>query len=285
MEAMQKLENIHDDYTGYKKIIDFYYSNKDKYWENIDINLDGWFSGNVCSILGAVLYRLQENVNDIKLIAGKPKNTLERNGFLSFYGYKSISDDYQTTIPYRRFSIKDERSFNDYVFKELLNKSFFPQMSKILKKKIAESIYEIFVNAVMHSQTEEIFTCGQYFRTKNTINFMITDLGIGIREVINNTFGKNLTAIQAIKWALVDGNTTKKGVSGGLGLAILLEFIKLNDGIIQIISNDGFFEYKSSGEITKTFENEFNGTAINISINANNNVAYSLNNISVDDIF
>ncbi|MDR4507873.1 MAG: hypothetical protein MRJ65_06500 [Candidatus Brocadiaceae bacterium] len=45
-------------------------------------------------------------------------------------------------------------------------------------KKITESIYEIFVNAQIHSETDFIYTCGQFFPNKHMIEFTIKDTGI-----------------------------------------------------------------------------------------------------------
>ena len=75
---------------------------------------------------------------------------------------------------------------------------------------IAESIYEIFVNAQIHSSTDYIYTCGQFFPRKHKIEFTIVDTGIGFKNAINNRFNGTLSSIQAMKWALKDGITTKK---------------------------------------------------------------------------
>jgi hypothetical protein len=49
---------------------------------------------------------------------------------------------------------------------------------------------------------------------------------------------------QAIEWALQEGNTTRKGsVPGGLGLKLIREFIAMNKGRIQIVSDRGYWEF------------------------------------------
>ena len=158
-------------------------------------------------------------------------------------------------------------------------------MTDALKRRLAESIYEIFINAKMHSQTEKIFICGQFFPAKKKIEFMITDIGIGIKNVINNRFNSNLSSIQAIEWAIKDRNTTKNGVSGGIGLALLHEFIKLNQGVVQIVSNDGFWELTESGTTTSNFTGEFPGTMVNISVRTDDLNQYMLSSEKTEDIF
>jgi hypothetical protein len=44
-----------------------------------------------------------------------------------------------------------------------------------------------------------------------------------------------------------DGHSTKQGISGGIGLAILKEFVILNKSKIQIISDDGFYQLDPMG--------------------------------------
>ena len=151
------LGDIQNNYDSYNKLINFYHNSKYK-WETIEIQL-GWFSANCCSMLGALLTLLQNNFCDIEINAGNATTILEKNGFLSFYGHKKLFDAYGTTIPYKILSPEDDRYFNEYVFKEFLGKSDLPEMSLPLKKKIAESIYEVFINSKMHSKTIKIFIC------------------------------------------------------------------------------------------------------------------------------
>ena len=147
-------------------------------------------------------------------------------------------------------------------------------------------IYEIFVNAQIHSASPFIYTCGQFFPNKNKIEFTIVDTGIGFKEKINQRFNSNLSAIQAIKWAVQDKMTTKIGVSGGIGLAVLKEFIELNKGKMQIVSSDGFYQFDSEGELDNQFSGQFPGTIVNLQFKTDDKHNYSLKNeIDINDIF
>lgn len=279
-----KLGPINNNYSCYNQLIEFYYQNKDRMFENIPLEIVDWFPANTCSMLGAILYLLQKNLNTINIDAGQATDILERNGFLAFFGHLKKFDRHQTTVSYQMLSPQDYRYFNGYVFEELLSKSDLPHMTNLLKKKIAESIYEIFVNAQIHSQTEKIFTCGQFFPKRNNIEFMITDIGIGFKESVNNRFGRKLNAIQAIDWAMKEGHTTKQDAPGGIGLALLMEFIHKNQGKIQVISKDGFWEMSRNGIESMLFQHEFPGTAVNIDIKTDDPVSYALLS-EVYDIF
>lgn len=160
-------------------------------------------------------------------------------------------------------------------------------MSDGVKEKMVEAIYEIFVNAQIHSGTDFIYTCGQFFPNKNKIEFTIVDTGIGFKEKINQRFNSNLSAVQAIKWAVQDKKTTKEGISGGIGLAILKEIIENNKGKMQIVSNEGFYQYDCEGEVSKEFRGQFPGTIVNLQFITNdiNNYFLKSETIDINDIF
>lgn len=90
-----------------------------------------------------------------------------------------------------------------------MNRPELPRFTPKAKMAIAQVVLEIFTNAVLHTQTNYIYTCGQFFPKKHCIDFSIVDTGVGIRNTVNSGTGRNLDAVNAIRWALVDGNTTK----------------------------------------------------------------------------
>lgn len=114
---------------------------------------------------------------------------------------------------------------------------------------------------------------------------MITDIGVGIKNVVNKRFNSNISAVQAIEWAVKDRHTTKENISGGIGLSLLYEFISINKGKVQIISNEGFWQLDNGKITTNTFENEFPGTIVNISVRTDDQNTYMLNSEITDDIF
>ena len=121
---------------------------------------------------------------------------------------------------------------------------------------------------------------------KNRIEFTIVDTGIGFKEKVNQRFNSNLEAYQAIEWAVRDKNTTKQGITGGIGLAVLKEFIEKNKGKMQIVSGDGFYQFDSSGIKTKLFDGSFPGTIVNLQFCTDDFNNYSLvEEIDVNDIF
>ncbi len=151
-------------------------------------------------------------------------------------------------------------------------------MSSALEERFKNSILEIFVNATMHSESElGVFACGQFYPAMHRLDFCVADAGIGIRRKIHRELGLKMNSDAAIEWALEEGNTTRKGnVPGGLGLKLIREFITMNKGRIQIVSDRGYWELVAEGEILNRLDLPFPGTVINIEINTADPVSYRL---------
>lgn len=244
----------------------------------------------MCAPLGAVLYRIGADLNEVELLGIRPavERVLCRNGFLSHYGRQKMPDRYGTTIPYQRFDVKDDRYFGQYVEADFIRRSEMPVMSEPLQKKFREGVFEIFSNAVMHSQTKlGIFSCGQFFRLKHQLVFAVADLGIGMRENIKRGTGIDMKADEAIMWATEGRNTTRRGsIPGGLGLKILREFIALNNGALRIVSDAGYWESSDGNVRTCILDHPFPGTVVSIEINTSDRHSYALaSELSEADIF
>ena len=161
-------------------------------------------------------------------------------------------------------------------------------MSRGLLKKFRESIFEIFSNAVLHSRTRlGIFSCGQFFPKQSRLDFTVADLGVGIRQNIKKHTNRALSPENAIIWATKEFNTTKRGnVPGGLGLKILCDFIDLNGGSIQIVSDAGYWQRRDEKTVTKPLSDSFPGTVVSVEINtADTNVYRLTSDLNPEDIF
>lgn len=285
------LPEIRHDLSGFQALTSLWAETKDCFFESIEIKLDGtsWLDADMCAAFGAILHHLS-GPNTVKLtsIRSNVESILSKNGFLSHYGRKRIQDRWRTTIPYQRFDIKDERYFAEYIEQEFLHRNELPDMSPGLMKKFRESIFEIFGNSVLHSQTKlGIFSCGQFFPTRNRLDFSVTDLGIGIRRNIKDSLGLELFPEQAINWATQERNTTKRGpVPGGLGLKLLGEFIDLNGGCIQIVSDAGYWRREHKTTTTNRLHHAFPGTVVTVEINTADTNSYVLTSeLNAADIF
>lgn len=283
---------IRHNQNGFEALVCLEAETKDCFLEdiNIDMGATQWFDADMCAVLGAILYRRGENLNTVKLtnIRTDVEKILSKNGFLSHYGRAKIPDRWGTTIPYRRFDVKDDRYFADYIEHELIHRSEMPTMSPGLLKKFHESIFEIFSNAVLHSRTQlGIFSCGQFFPKGHHLDFSVADLGVGMRQNIRDHADLDFSPEEAIVWATEGRNTTKCGrVPGGLGLKLLGEFIDLNGGCIQIVSDTGYWRRAKGETTTALLSHPFPGTVVTVEINTADKRSYGLaSDLTAADIF
>lgn len=272
------IKDINNSNLGYESITDFYAKHNDDMFSSIDISLSGFIEANMASPLGAIFDKLTNNLNTVSLSIQNQgaKIILQKNRFLSSYGYDPIIDTNNTALPYVRYKLTENSAFIGYVNKWLLNRAEMPNLSPGLHNKILESIGEIFANATLHSQSEYVYVCGQFFPNKHFLYLSITDTGKGIKNTVNNAIKTNYSAIDAIKWAMIDGNTTKTNAPGGYGLDILRKLILTNQGMLQVISSDGFYQLDTTGEKIDTLSNEFPGTVVSLLFRTDDKHSYSL---------
>lgn len=268
------LDGIRSDFASYNELAFINNKIKDLQFRDITVVLRNWFAANMCAVLGGILNKVSafNNISfdanpDIELI-------LRKNEFLTQYGYNSCWDNNNTTIKYLKLRPEDKLRFATYINDELLGKQNMPKMSPLLKSEISKSICEIFENAVLHSDTDFIYCCGQFFPTKNAIEFTIVDMGQGIKQCMEKRFGITINSDQAIKMA-VSGVTTKLGVSGGLGLSLLKRFIKRNHGRLQIVSDNCFYEL-GDAETYSMLDSCFPGTIVNMKFRTDDECEYIL---------
>ena len=284
---------VKSNYEGYKFFIKLYYSLHDYQKKNYIINFEQTktFEANLSAILRAINDTGREKGKNIEII--NAKNTVKDhfilNGF--FENQNQTRESYSATmvIPFNKFTPFQDIEFMQYVAEKMLSNPNFPEHSKMLSKKINTSIFELFENARTHGNCKNIYTCGQITDEGGNarLDFTIVDMGKTIKNNVNEYLGEELNGTDAISWAMESGHTTKTGdISGGLGLDIIFEFIKLNKGKIQIVSSDGYWEFSNNEVIEKKFEKPFLGTIANIEVNLNDKSKYKLKEeISLKDIF
>lgn len=282
------LSNIRTDFQSLSCLANFHKFLNESKADSILLKFDTWFGANMCSPLGGILNIAKQSGKQFKIekITDDIESILSRNYFLNIFGIPERVDHHKTTIPYLEFQTENEIEFLDYINNRLLSRSELPNMTKDLVKKIAESIFEIFNNAKIHSESNQVFCCGQFFPRKNTIEFSITDIGIGIKNRIQKYENIDIPAEKAIQWAMIPGNSTKRDDPGGLGLALLLEFTQMNRGAIQIASDEGYYSFNENYEKLLKMDCPFPGTCINMKFRTDDTSQYCLTSeLDSSDIF
>jgi hypothetical protein len=112
-------------------------------------------------------------------------------------------------------------------------------------------------------------------------------VGKTIKKNVEDHLNQELSGIEAIRWAMIENHTTKPkkdNIPGGLGLKIIKEFVKLNKGKVQIVSSDGYYEFKKGREKYETLVNAFPGTLVNLEFNLDDQSFYYLEEEEIEDI-
>lgn len=278
--------------TGFDAVASIFMQTKELHLDHLELDFSecSFFEANMAAPLYAVLARAYDRLNAVSLknMSSGVERILRKNHFLSRFGFSEKHDVYQTTLPFKIFKLGAAEQFADYLESYMQGRGI-PEMSPGLTKKFRQSLFEIFQNAALHSRSEYgIFACGQFFPAKNRVDFTIADAGIGIRQNVRRYLKNNrISSCQAIEWALQEGHTTKTGNQpGGLGLKLIKEFIRLNQGRVQIVSRHGFYEYSHDDEYIDKMDHDFPGTCANIEINTDDPCIYSLSSeLQATDIF
>ncbi len=271
------LENqIRTDYSGYSQLANFYHFCKVNPGDHIHIDFSevNFFDGNLSALLWAIVHKAnKENGNTFQTEASVIKerfSILYRNGFLP--DPDIVYDERDSTIPIKAFDCKNKVGFSEYIENTLLkHRGISDHLNSLLSEKIADDLLEVFGNTTYHANTTDpFFVGGQYYPKMGVFKFTMVDIGDGfLPRVQRATNGEITDNLEAIKWA-VKGNSTKMildGFPGGLGIQNMHKYCKNNNGVLQIISNDGFW----ASDLENTFfsdgrrlKNAFQGTTINI---------------------
>ena len=269
---------------GYEFIAELYLSISSQDIKDISIDFSSCscIDGNLAAALGAIFDRLESEGFHIMLSFPRDKQVrriLSRNHFLRAWNVQTNTEDRESYVEYKKFESKDSDTFKKYIDDNLLHKQNFPRHTTRVAEHIIENIYEIYVNAITHGETEYVYSCGEYKDNTRTLEMTIVDCGQTIPENVNNFFKvkqmETKDACSTIEWAFVEGNTTKSN-PGGLGLAILQHFIELNNGAIQVVSGQGMIEIKGKKVEQFLLDLEFPGTIVNMKFNFDDNNKYSM---------
>ena len=284
---------VKSDFSGYQVFIDLLESTKNLSFEEVELDFENntWFEANLCAALGSVISRIENSFNTVHLknMNGLLNTILSKNGFLKNFGGQLVLDLYNTTVQYQKYKVTEEKLIKKYLDEELLQKNEFPKLSKLLRKKIGESIFEIFSNAEIHGGCTHVYSCGQHYPKKKPprLDFTIVDLGKTIKKNVSDYLNSPITGVEAINWAVTEGHTTKSGNHpGGLGLKVIQEFLNLNNGKMQIVSSDGYWQLVRKQIVSYSYPKPFPGTIINLEFNLDDSGFYYIDEeLSTDDIF
>lgn len=260
----------------------------------VDFGTCSLFEGNLAAVMGAIFDVLVAEGHKIFLeppLNKSVKKSLGRNHFFNAWNLETGVQDKENYVNYQSFEVDSIQSFKEYINRELINKQKFPAHTEKAGRFIVDNIYEIYANATMHGNARRVNCCGEYDTKMHILHMTIVDCGRTIEENVNEhlrKLGKDcVSAEEAIIWAFIEGNTTKSN-TGGLGLAQLKEFIRMNKGSLDIISGKGWVSLNEDKEEKHLLQTAFPGTIVNLNFNFDDTDYYFLTSekqsIDINDI-
>ncbi|MFH1980345.1 MAG: ATP-binding protein [Pseudomonadota bacterium] len=266
------------------------WSQTNDYFEDVRFDFSTcWFlRPNAVAFLGGLARLIESRLGKVEFDWNSLRDqrvitNLCQNGFAGNFGYPTSAWS-GNSIPYREDKTRDVGGIMDYLEQYWLGRGWV-QVSKRLRDAIVGHMWEIYNNAFEHSSSEiGVFTCGQHFPgrygNEETLVLSVVDFGQGIPAKIRGFFRQHadeelvakLTGSSCLRWAFQAGNTTKVGEPGGSGLDLLKEFVRLNQGKLEIYSNDGYAIVDKDGERFENRDLAFEGTVVHITLRCDENL-------------
>src|SRR5690606_6643184 len=196
-----------------------------------------------------------------------------QNGFAGNFGYPTWPWS-GPSIPYREDKTRDVGGIMDSLERYWLGRGWV-QVSKRLRDAPVGHMWDISTNAFERTgRAIGVCACGQHFPHNETLLLTVVDFGQGIPAKMRGFFRQHtdeelvakLTGASCLRWAFQAGNTTKVGEPGGSGLDLLKEFVRLNQGKLEIYSNDGYAIVDKDGERFENRDLAFEGTVVHITL-------------------
>ena len=248
---------------------------------------------NAVAFLGGMVLMARQQGKEVswkKPTDGKVISNLLRNEFGVLFGEKAIPRIYNAILFKHYTDYKDEEIVFDFLYENWLQPHWI-DVSDELKQLIVGRVAEIYMNAFTHSQSAiGVTSCGQYYPNLKELKLTIVDFGVGIpsnvRAFLKND---NISSEECMRWAFADGHTTAtdSNISRGIGLGMLDRFVRLNQGKLEIYSDNAYTCIDKDGQRFEGREQTFRGTIVNITLNCKE-VAYLLaseNEMSEDSVF
>lgn len=201
----------------------------------------------------------------------KLKDYLSQIGFNTFFHLNGTDIHKDTSVELKQLTALQPFYIENLIV--LIDSKM--RLSQGVKDSLKMSMQEILTNVFDHSKSENgCFVCAQYYPVKRTIRLCITDFGVGIMATLRKKYDIT-NDVEAIKEAVKEG-VTSRPQSAGFGLTHIRNFLKVNEGTLTIISGKGKVNFYSNKVESYNISKGFEGTIVNLKINANKESFYFL---------
>ncbi|WP_406849076.1 hypothetical protein AABD45_14600 [Vibrio vulnificus] len=261
-----KVPSVRDDMDGFynlwQRLYEQDWKQTNKYFITLDFSSCNFAGVTLTAMLGSFVHFVRRKlINSAIRIETKTMlphvyNKLRNMGLLEALdkldgqGFTQKTED---IIPYREFhSSTKEEDVLSYLRDEWLGKNRL-NFSEDVESAVLSSLWEVYANAFEHSGTHQVQSCGSYNRKDKTLTLLVGDSGNGIASSVRDYLQSDLTAQQALEWALIKGNSTYTAnlkeageeQPRGLGLHLLTQLVDINGGCMEIYTDSVSYSRRS----------------------------------------
>lgn len=247
----------------------------------LDLSQSLFLSAEATALLASIFLDRQERrfPTRIEMAAAHAyvRRYLRQIGFLSLCDLEPKSVPPGSSLPLFVTRTLDKERVLRYIDEELMGRHEMPTMRERLRKDIRGAIFEVIGNVFYHSGSAiGAIVCGQIYPKANEIQVTFLDRGIGVAAKVRSCVDGIEGDGKALEWALQRGNSTLASgtLSRGLGLYLLREFIRANEGKFMIYANGAYFEETSRITNRGSIDPPLRGTLVDMRIKIRRDVEY-----------
>lgn len=276
--------NLQNDIQSYEAFINLYHELNTQYNKRVllDFSKVTFISANLLAVMGCCVDNtLAERKHKITLfkLHSNIKRVMRKNGFNRYFTWDDLDDTYHSTMDYKIFKANTEElvDFEKYLQINIFSRNDLPIMNGRFQTEIIDNFLEMFNNVIDHSGSNCAYVCGQYFPKSSNLTFTIVDIGKTIFENVSRYIYDTEQEMpnNCLQWALQQGNSTKDE-PGGLGLSVLMDFLRINRGEFILLSGNESYCLRKKKEKYQNLNMAFPGTIVTITINLSDESIYLL---------
>jgi signal transduction histidine kinase len=211
---------------------------------------------------------------------------LQQNGFLATF--TDTGEPWSgNSITYREDREQDANGVVKYLKEMWLGRKWV-HISPLFSDAIVGTVWEIYANAFEHGKSAVgVMSCGQHYPYPKTLSLSVVDFGVGIPSNVRiHQRLPNMPARETMEWAFRRGTTTKpNGIGRGLGLDLLKEFVRINQGRLEAFSHEGYALIDKDQETYHNRDFFFEGTLLNITLRCDESYYSFASEISSEPLF
>lgn len=244
---------------------------------HLDLSKCRFLSQSAIAFLGGLIRLIQQRGGTVTLDWDESDPViqhLKRNGFSGAFGLDAPQVSVSHSGYFREYPNQDKDDIVDYLSNNWL-RTYWVHVSEKLHNAVVGTVWEIFANAFEHGESPVgVFVSGQFYRKLKTLKLTVVDFGVGIPHKVRGFLGNSgMAADTALEWAFQPGTTTQgNGTGRGLGLDLLKDFVRVNQGKLEVFSHEGYAIVDKDGDRYMLRDTHFAGTVVNITLICDENL-------------